>query len=1215
MNKDIKSYFRKKRNIVSLVVIIILLVAVPATLYLAQTRQIFQPRAQQATEDGFFNLTVSPDPVNISGSTPVTVTYSATANVSDVTDADYRLTKIIFYTGRSDVQGSDPSSWSYAGERSCPDPKNCQVSFSESYTSADDGFWWVAMEVRYGNNELYCSGTGTQSFYCGDSASKHIEVKVQGTTNPTGINLTATPVGVCGSNGRQQINLAWTRVAGQTYSISVSGSSQPLANGLTTSPYTDFRPNGTYTYTIQSSAGGTGTANITVSNCANTNGNNPLTVTATQSGTQCTNNAGTVTITSNHVSGAAYTVRRDANIQVSNVSLNLTAGTVTATDNNVPVGSHTYTVTAISGTGTPTAQYQGTATVNVTCSNTSQCTVQGSGTGTTGQTVGPFTIVGLNCTGGNQCALSVTGPNSFSQSIGGNGTSFTPPLAGTYTVRGTVTVNSSINTCTAKTVTVTGTTNTGYGCSNNQCILGAGNLPAGCNNSCGGGTPGGTCSTQLSCQPLNVLNPFGPSQCSSASGTCQFMWSQCSCQAVTQQACNASPTCTGACNAPANSCSVSNGTQASCNYTTLNGSTNCTPAAAPVQSCTADTCQTGTVCSNGQCVGSNNPNPPINGNHQYKLADGDSVNSCVAALTTATFRPISANPIELVPYHINSANNGQKFICLQYYDANGNQLIGSSFRVSDISLTAGGTTPPPPPGANPPPPGNNPPPPAITPPPPTGNNPPPPGVNPPPAGGVNPPPSVFNPPPPNLSGLTKAYKIAESEAGLATAVERPYLTHPSILSYQFTDKTPGIRQVWVQFIAADDTSTRPHRQTVFSQIELVGPDPVITGCSINNLGSGNTEFVIKGTNFGSGNGSIKSDATNLTVTRWTDTEVKATWGAAPSVNSFPVTLTRSDSQAVNSFCSGISQIYLGAQLFCRQPQKFDAAGVEIAIAEGVAGGKKFTETVTLDKNGIIQGLKTQLEVGKPYKLSIKVPKSVRRSFEFIAQAGTTTLGRVVNNQIRPLLLPVGNIFPLGNDDGAINTGDYSQMIREWVIDVDKPNRAADFNQDNRVNSGDWACMRRDFGAQDEPEVVPGPLTTIKEATGSARPTNATSPEEEGTNNNPSASTTPLPSASSGGRGNVSPSPSGVGRFQVTCFGSPNPAKVGQTVTWVANVVGGNGGYDFSWSGASSSNSSSNTATGVYTSPQQQVTSVTVKDLSVTNTNLTTSNSCSVEVIN
>src|SRR5690242_231033 len=45
MDKDLRSYFKKKRNIVSLIIIAILLVAVPTTLYLAQTRQIFKPKA------------------------------------------------------------------------------------------------------------------------------------------------------------------------------------------------------------------------------------------------------------------------------------------------------------------------------------------------------------------------------------------------------------------------------------------------------------------------------------------------------------------------------------------------------------------------------------------------------------------------------------------------------------------------------------------------------------------------------------------------------------------------------------------------------------------------------------------------------------------------------------------------------------------------------------------------------------------------------------------------------------------------------------------------------------------------------------------------------------------------------------------------------------------------------------------------------------------
>jgi len=57
-------------------------------------------------------------------------------------------------------------------------------------------------------------------------------------------------------------------------------------------------------------------------------------------------------------------------------------------------------------------------------------------------------------------------------------------------------------------------------------------------------------------------------------------------------------------------------------------------------------------------------------------------------------------------------------------------------------------------------------------------------------------------------------------------------------------------------------------------------------------------------------------------------------------------------------------------------------------------------------------------------------------------------------------------------------------------------------------------------------------------------------------------------------------------LQVTCSASPNPASVGQTVTFTANVTGGTGIYSYLWSGACSGSSSSCTTSfnsvGTYT---------------------------------
>ena len=77
-------------------------------------------------------------------------------------------------------------------------------------------------------------------------------------------------------------------------------------------------------------------------------------------------------------------------------------------------------------------------------------------------------------------------------------------------------------------------------------------------------------------------------------------------------------------------------------------------------------------------------------------------------------------------------------------------------------------------------------------------------------------------------------------------------------------------------------------------------------------------------------------------------------------------------------------------------------------------------------------------------------------------------------------------------------------------------------------------------------------------------------------------------------------------LQVSCYASPNPANIGQTVVFTANVSGGTGSYSYSWSGAcsgfSSTCSRSFSSAGTYTAT-----------VTVTSGNQTQSASCSVTI--
>ncbi len=187
---------------------------------------------------------------------------------------------------------------------------------------------------------------------------------------------------------------------------------------------------------------------------------------------------------------------------------------------------------------------------------------------------------------------------------------------------------------------------------------------------------------------------------------------------------------------------------------------------------------------------------------------------------------------------------------------------------------------------------------------------------------------------------------------------------------------------------------------------------------------------------------------------------------------------------------GLSDLAIGAKLFCRTLSDTDTDGVEVVIAENKPDGKIVKlKNLVIDKNGILQGIKNQFENGQEYIISIKAPSSLRRvSKPFTAEDGTIQLVFRENdlNDGNQNVLPIGDIAPLGNADGKIDNRDKFELIREFGLipegnaDGGSVVRPADFNQDKAVNSIDWACMRYDFPnpgetAADDPEPKVGAL--------------------------------------------------------------------------------------------------------------------------------------------
>lgn len=313
----------------------------------------------------------------------------------------------------------------------------------------------------------------------------------------------------------------------------------------------------------------------------------------------------------------------------------------------------------------------------------------------------------------------------------------------------------------------------------------------------------------------------------------------------------------------------------------------------------------------------------------------------------------------------------------------------------------------------------------------------------------------------NLPG-TSFYKVAETEAGLTGAAVLPYTTQGLIYDFSFSSGTPGVRQIWAEFIGADGSTKKEH-----IAVEIVEPSPQITSldCSLD-ISKQNLKITVNGSRFGTGNGKIVVDSKDAQILSWDQNQVTATVkpdGNLDNGKLFKVQVTRSDSKILPEVnCQvGTTLISLGARLFCREPGKFDLNGVKVTLVD--ENGNKVDEEVTVDSAGIIKNLKTKLQVGKLYAISVKAPYSLRKNAQFMAASGTNVISPADG---QPFILPVGDIAPVILQDGKINTLDRSEIVRQWSI-LGSATKTGDFNRDTKINSIDWACMRYDFNAEDE----------------------------------------------------------------------------------------------------------------------------------------------------
>lgn len=332
---------------------------------------------------------------------------------------------------------------------------------------------------------------------------------------------------------------------------------------------------------------------------------------------------------------------------------------------------------------------------------------------------------------------------------------------------------------------------------------------------------------------------------------------------------------------------------------------------------------------------------------------------------------------------------------------------------------------------------------------------------------------------PSPTSNTTSFKLSEIPDGLAQAPSQPYDQHPKIIPHTFSSSAPGIKTIFVEFV-----SKNGQKDKRTASIELVAPAPLVSlaKCSLASFGEG-INLELTGQRFGAlpGQLTLKGLAnSSATITSWSDSQLSATVnlpGGSEVIKNVNFVLTRSDGASIEGAClvgeEAIS-LALGTKLFCRADSSLDQKGVEIIILENTPGTKPKKETVTIDRDGLVD-LQTKVVNGKVYRVSVKAPHSLRRSSQpFTALEGTVQLTFLRNNadDINTNALPIGDIFPAPSGDGKIDTRDALELFRQWGSPLSgsaltSSLRPGDFNQDGKVNAIDWACMRYDFGTSDD----------------------------------------------------------------------------------------------------------------------------------------------------
>lgn len=323
----------------------------------------------------------------------------------------------------------------------------------------------------------------------------------------------------------------------------------------------------------------------------------------------------------------------------------------------------------------------------------------------------------------------------------------------------------------------------------------------------------------------------------------------------------------------------------------------------------------------------------------------------------------------------------------------------------------------------------------------------------------------------------------------------------------FGDPAPGTKTFFVKFIGLENNVTKV--SPLLTQSITYNPGASITTASCTSKkDTTGTDITISGSHFGAlGEKSLlKVGNTEATIDEWkADTITAHIDNRIDGKNNISLTLASGIELKTNCTVN-TNTVRFTTALQCRPAGTYAISDVSIKVYETLPISTRalnpdpiHEQKISIDNSGNPLGFAPKFERGKKYQLIIKAPGTLAKKVEFNTErAGTVSL-----NNDTPVLLKQGDISPKAAADGVINSFDKQELIRQWSIVTDV-SRTGDLNQDGRINSIDYACMRLNSNSSDDKY---SPLTVLPSPSGGA----VVPSSSPGVSSSSSPSSSPAPS--------------------------------------------------------------------------------------------------------